>query len=282
MQVFLECLPCMLNGALEAAKMTTDDAAVHRQIITEVLDILQNYQSYQNAPEITREFQRIVKARTGNTDPYAAIKQRDMDSALRMLPALERLLLEKGNSLYWTLKAAATGNVLDSAIGLTIAMGQLDTEFETLFAVCDLDALREKLQTAKTLMVIGDNTGETVFDGLLLGHFPQLERIYAVRHAPVLNDATMDEAVAAGLDQYAEIISTGCDVPGVLLSECSEEFLSRFYGADIVVAKGQGNYETLSESPRDIFYLLKAKCPVIARVLGVDLNDYVFRYRARP
>ena len=278
MEVFLECLPCMLKGALEAAQMATDDAAVRRQIMADALGVLQNYATYQNAPDIARRFQRIVKARTGNTDPYAAIKRRDLQKALDLLPQVRQTVETAGDPLYAALKAAATGNVLDSAVSLDYDISLFDAELQTPFAVCDQAALVEKLQTAESLLLIGDNTGETVFDALLLQRFPNLKLTYAVRSAPALNDTTLAEAVASGLDQYAEIISTGCDVPGVLLEECSEEFLSCFYGADIVISKGQGNYETLSECPRDIFCLLKAKCPVIARVLGVALNDFVFQY----
>ena len=278
MEVFLDCLPCVLRGALEAAKMSTDDEGLQREIMQDAIGVLSRYETYQNAPEIAREFQRIVKARTGKQDPYTAVKQRDLATALRLLPALTQRVLSRDDTLYWALKAAATGNVLDAAIGLTIDMSRFDTEFETPFAVCDIQPLKAKLETAKTLLVIGDNTGETVFDGLLLSQFPDLQLTYAVRDQPVLNDATIAEAVASGLDRYANIISTGCDVPGVKLSECSEEFLKIFHSADIVIAKGQGNYETLSEPPRDLFYLLKAKCPVIARVLNVKLHDFVFRY----
>ncbi|MBE0600427.1 MAG: DUF89 family protein [Firmicutes bacterium] len=224
--------------------------------------------------------QHIVTERTGNGDPYAAVKRRDMQTALALLPELEALLSQKDDRVYWALKAAATGNVLDSAVGLSVDIGCFGAEFETPFAVCDIDAFTDKLKTAKTMLVIGDNTGETVFDGLLLKQFPSLRIRYAVRHAPVLNDATLEIAKESGLAAYADILSTGCGVPGVLLHECSEEFLTVFHHADIVISKGQGNYETLSDSPRDLFFLLKAKCPVIARTLGVRLNDFVFRYGA--
>ena len=102
---------------------------------------------------------------------------------------------------------------------------------------------------------------------------------YAVRSAPVLNDATAAEALASGVGEVARVVSTGCDMPGVLLAESSDEFLDLVQNADIVISKGQGNYETLSDCPRDVFFLLKAKCPVIARSLGVELNAYVFRHR---
>ena len=282
MKVFLECLPCALRQVLEASKMATDDPAEQSAIMRDAIELLRRYDSFPNSPAIAREIHRIVKARTGCADPYAAVKQRDLDTALRLLPMLKQRAAGREDPLYWGLKAAATGNVLDSAITANYNHHRFDEEFDRPFALCDLPALRERLQTAKSLMIIGDNTGETVFDCLLLRQFPHLRLTYAVRSAPAINDATEAEARASGIEAYAEILSTGCDVPGVLLDECSDAFLERFYGADIVISKGQGNLETLSDAPRDLFFLLKAKCPVIAGLLGVELNDYVFRYQPGP
>jgi hypothetical protein len=222
---------------------------------------------------------RIVKKQTGNADPYGQIKQIDLQMALRLYPKLKLLVESKEDRLYWGLKAGALGNVLDSAIcfGYDIE-GNMEEELDKPFAVCDAYSLQQRLKTAKSLLVIGDNTGETVFDCLLLQQLPNLALTYAVRSAPILNDATIQDAQASGLGQYASIVSTGCDAPGVLLNECSEAFLDIFYGADIVISKGQGNYETLSDCDRDIYFLLKAKCPVIADLLDVSLNEFVFKF----
>ena len=280
MRVYLDCLPCILRQVLEASKMATDNADARDQIMEEAIKVLQGYHKFQNPPEIAREMHRIVKAHTGSADPYEPIKQRDLQNALRLLPQVRREVENKEDSLYWALKAAAAGNAMDSAITTDYDINRFDAEFEAPFAICDKPALIEKLQTAKSLLLIGDNTGETVFDGLLLSQFPQLKLTYAVRGAPVLNDTTADEAIASGIDQYADILPTGSDVPGVKLDECSDAFLSRFFGADIVISKGQGNFETLSDCPRDIFFLLKVKCPVVAHLLDVGLHGYVFKYRA--
>jgi damage-control phosphatase, subfamily I len=279
MKVFLECLPCLLRQVLDATKTATDDADLRNTIMTEALEMLRGYGSFPNAPTVARGMQRLIKAHTGNADPYAAIKQSDLALALRLLPDVRQQVESRDDSLYWALKAAATGNLLDCAAGTRFDAERFTAEFETLFAVCDDAAFRERLQTAQTLLVIGDNAGETVFDGLLLSQFPHLRRTYAVRSAPAINDATAADALASGLDAYADILPTGCDAPGVLLSECSETFLERFYASDIVISKGQGNLETLSDCPREIFFLLKAKCPAVAGLLGVDLYAYVFRHR---
>lgn len=147
-----------------------------------------------------------------------------------------------------------------------------------LFALCDVRIFDQQLETARSLLIIGDNAGETVFDRVLIEKLSYLSITYAVRSAPIINDATIDDVHSSGLDQSVHIISTGCDVPGVILGECSKSFLDIFYNANIAISKGQGNYETLSDCDRPICFLLKAKCPVLSKLLGVDLQDYVFKY----
>lgn len=280
MEILLDCLPCMLRQVLEAARMSTDDTELNRNIMDEAISVLSQYKSFRSSPEVAREMHRIVKAQTGNLDPYRQIKRNDLQMALSIYPKLEQLVESKEDSLYWALKLGAIGNVLDSAIciGYDIEVN-MDKELEKTFAVCDAATLNRQLETAKSLLVIGDNTGETVFDCLLLKQLPHLDLTYAARSAPIINDATIDEAQASGLGQYARIISTGCDAPGVLLDECSEEFLDIFYRADIVISKGQGNFEALSDCDRDIYFLLKAKCPVLAGQMNVGLNEYIFKYK---
>ncbi len=279
MEVFLDCLPCMLRQVVEASRTATDNGDTRQEIMKEALGALRRFHEYPNAPVIAREMHRIVKAHTGCGDPYAEAKRHDLRTAQALMPELRRRLQGKEDKLYWTLKAAATGNVLDSAVHPADGAHRLDDEFEIPFAVCDMAALTEKLKTAESLLVIGDNTGETVFDCLLLHELKHLHPVYAVRSAPILNDATAEDALASGVGEYAKIVSTGCDIPGVALPECGKEFSELFHGADIVISKGQGNYETLSDCPRDVFFLLKAKCPVIAKSLGVPLASYVFKYQ---
>jgi uncharacterized protein with ATP-grasp and redox domains len=222
---------------------------------------------------------KIVKKTTGVEDPYKTVKQRDMQTALKLLPMLKRFVSGKQDRLYWALKAAATGNVLDSSICSNIDFeAVVETELNRRFSLCDMDTLEQRLKESHSLLIIADNAGETVFDRVLLEELPSLEVTYDVRSAPILNDAMIKDACDSGLDKYARIISTGCDIPGTNLDECNEYFLDVFYSADIVISKGQGNFETLSDCDRDIFFLLKAKCPVLSRLLEVRLNDYVLSY----
>ncbi len=278
MEIYLDCLPCILRQVLEASRISTDKIELHNEIIGEAIGVLSKYKSYKNPPEVGRDMHRIVKDKTGVTDPYYQIKQRDIQTALKLYPELKKYTAGK-DFLYWALKVAATGNVLDSGIYYNYGIEKvLDTEVKQPFAVCDIKLFKKKLKIAKSILIIGDNAGETVFDRVLMGFLWNYKITYAVKGAPIINDATTEDAHASGLDQYARIITTGSDVPGVKLEECSDIFLDCFYNADIVISKGQGNYETLSDCDRNIFFLLKAKCPVVAGLLGVELNAYVFKY----
>lgn len=280
MQIYLDCLPCMTRQVLEASRMSTDNEMLQGSIMEEAIGVLSGYKSFKNAPEICREMHNIVKEQTGVIDPYSEIKQRDLQTALSLYPKLKQSVQNKQDRLYWALKAAATGNVIDSAVSCGYDIEKsIESELGRPFAVCDIAQFERQLEKTKSILVIGDNTGETVFDCLLLEELSDFDLTYAVRSAPILNDATIGDAQASGIGQYAKIISTGCDVPGVLIDQCDEAFMDIFYGADIVISKGQGNYESLSNCDRDIYFLLKAKCPVLSGLLGVGLNEYVFKYK---
>jgi len=144
------------------------------------------------------------------------------------------------------------------------------------FALSDFHHFQKHLSKAKTILYIGDNAGESVFDRLLIETMNK-KTFYAVREVPVINDVTKLDALESGLDQVSEIISSGSHAPGTMLNGCSSKFNELFKKADMVISKGQGNYEGLSDERRSIFFLLKAKCPVIAQHLGVTENDIVLK-----
>ncbi|EQB22699.1 hypothetical protein UNSWDHB_3013 [Dehalobacter sp. UNSWDHB] len=279
MEIFLDCLPCVLRQVLEASRMATVKTELQEKIMEESIRILADYKRYGCSPEMGRAVHRTVKNITGILDPYEKIKERDIKAAKRISPFLERFLQQKQNTLYWALKIAATGNIIDSAINNNLNIENcIEKELEKEFSIYDIEAFENKLQTAKSLLIIGDNAGETVFDRVLAKHLSHLNITYAVRSEPIINDATAKEAFDSGLGKYAEIVSTGCNIPGAVLQECSEEFIDILNNADLVISKGQGNYEALSDCGKKIFFLLKAKCPVISEKLNVSLNDYVFKY----
>jgi hypothetical protein len=150
----------------------------------------------------------------------------------------------------------------------------LNAEFE----ICDIGILEEKLQKSQKVLIIGDNAGETVFDTYLARYFSDKKVVYAVRSEPVINDATMKDASNSGLEEHAVIVSSGCGAPGLITGEASPGFINILNESDVIIAKGQGNFEALSDSGVDVFYLLKVKCPMIARRLGTGVQSYAFAH----
>lgn len=280
MKLYLECLPCNLRQVLEASKMSGCNEEQQKEVMKDAVKILENYEDYRTAPEIARAMQKIVNDKTGIEDAYVEIKKADIATAKRILPTIKEIIDTKEDKLYWSLKAAAIGNVLDSAIvQQTSIEDNIKTEIQKDFAVNDYDKFKEKLKGAKTILIISDNCGETVLDTVMMEHLPKdAKLIYATRNIPVINDATIQDAIDSGVDKYATIMSSGSNFPGTVLKGCSKEFLDIFESADVVISKGQGNFETLSECGREIFFILKAKCPVVARLLDVEVSSYIFKF----
>lgn len=280
MQIYLECLPCNLRQVLEASRMAKCDEQSQKEIMREAIEVLCNYEKYETSPEIARDMHKIVNHKSGICDSYVDVKKKDLETAKRLLPTLKCLVSHKKDKLYWALKAAAVGNVLDSAIIQESGIEEnLNSEFEKEFAVSDYELFREKLKDAKKILIICDNCGETVFDTVMMENLPKdAEITYATRNIPIINDATIEDAKASGVEEFATIISSGSNYPGTVLKKCNKEFLDIFNTADVIISKGQGNFETMSECGRGIFFLLKAKCKVVADLLDVPLSSYVFKF----
>lgn len=279
MELFFDCIPCLMKQALEAARAVTDDVKMHDEVLSETIQLLTDYKRFRNSPDLAREIHKIVKRTTGQKDPYLNIKTRDLEAAKSVYPYLKEFMKNKENDLYWALKVAATGNNIDAAIYKNVDMKNcVENELKKDFSICDIDVMKKKIENATNILIIGDNSGETIFDKVMIESFPKVKITYAVRHEAIINDVTVKEAVASGLDQISSVVSTGCSAPGTILDECSEEFIDIYYNSDIIISKGQDNYEALSEEKGNLFFLLKAKCPMISNKLKVNLNDYVFKY----
>lgn len=283
MELVLDCLPCLLRQSLEAARMATEDEAVQGAIMDEAMQVLVSHRTYGCAPELAFAIHAIVRQRTGQEDPYQEVKARDVAAALRLEPLIRRFVAGGPDVLLRALKAAATGNVMDSAL-----YGDLDIEAcvaEELgrpFAVADLEPFEADLHNARIVLIVGDNAGEAVFDKVLAEELSRhCDVLFAVRDRAIINDVTAREAHTVGIDAHATVVSTGCAAPGAILDSCSAEFRALFDRADIVISKGQGNFEALSSAQRRVYFLLKAKCPRIADALGVVVGDYVMRLNSR-
>lgn len=279
MQLFLDCLPCLCRQALEAARLVTDDEDTQARILDDALCTLAQHGNYPSAPRLAQDIHALIKRNTGRDDPYGEIKIRDVDAALRLEPLLARFVGSGPHSLFRALKVSATGNLMDAALYVDLDIEAcIEAELERPFAHCDLELLNAELSNPGTVLIVGDNAGEAVFDKLLIRQLAQRhEVVFAVRAEPIINDVTVTDAQRAGVATIARIVSTGCGAPGLILDSSSDEFRALFEGADVVISKGQGNFEALSDSPRPVYFLLKAKCAKVADALGVQVGDYVLK-----
>ena len=280
MRTFFECIPCFLRQALDAVRHVTQDEAVHERVLRQVLRAAADMDLRRSPPVMGQQVHRLIRDLTWAADPYRQAKERSNRLALTILAELEGRVEGSADPFETAVRLAIAGNVIDLGVkGGLDASDVHEAVRQALEAPLDGDLrpFRDAVARAIHVLYLADNAGEIVFDRLLIERLPRERTTVAVRGAPVLNDATMDDAEAAGLTGLVEVVANGSDAPGTVLEDCSDRFRQLFDAADLVIAKGQGNYETLSDVPKDVFFLLKAKCPVIAEDLGCRVGDLVLR-----
>ncbi len=244
----------------------------------ETLENLSRFDYGHAPPLMAMEMYAQIRERSGILDPYAEIKRHYTELAVQFLPQLKTLTRESGDAFDTALRIALAGNIIDFGAGGRDGLDVEATIRRALEAQLSIDhthALRERLERARSVLYLCDNAGEIVLDRIFIEVIGPEKVICAVRDKPVINDATLADAHKAGLDTLCRVISSGSPAPGTPLQHCTEEFLALYHSADLVISKGQGNFETLSQADRDIFFLLIAKCPVISREIGVALGSFV-------
>ncbi|VAW29837.1 DUF89 protein CxxC subfamily, partial [hydrothermal vent metagenome] len=271
------CLPCFVEQALRAARIATNDEKLIKNVLNEVGCMIQETPMENTPAESgTRVYGKISKI-TGVADPYREIKQRHIAEAKALLPELETMVAASEDPLLTAVRLAIAGNVIDLGINKTFDLvSDIRKILSQDFALFDYNAFKRELAKAKTILYLGDNAGESVFDKLLIQQFHKPVK-YAVRTRPIINDVTMKEALDSGLDEVAELIDSGSPAPGIIMRYATPDFREIYQNAELVISKGQGNYEGLSDEKRTIFFLLKAKCPVIARDIGIKEGDIVLK-----
>jgi len=275
MKAYLDCYPCFFIQTLKTSRMITSDEREILQILNEVSSSIPKIPFGATPAEIGREVYRIISQKTGVEDPYREVKERCIHQALSLYPELKKLISSSKDRLMTAVRLSIAGNVIDFGANADFDLKRdIETILSQDFSINHYQKFCELLEKARKILYLADNAGETVFDRLLI---EELHRpvIYAVREKPIINDATREDALLSGIDKVTEIISSGCDAPGIILKFCSDDFLKVYRSADMIISKGQGNYEGLSDENRPIFFLLKAKCQVIARDIGVEEGSII-------
>jgi len=222
---------------------------------------------------------RLIRRLAGDTDPYREAKQRFNQAALALYPELKRQVGCSPHPFETALRLSIAGNIIDLGVNADLKVEAMEAAvheaLEATLVEEEVEQLAERVQNAESICFVADNAGEIVFDRLLVEELPTERTTVVVRGAPVLNDATLEDARAVGLTEVVRVIDNGSDAPGTLLDDCSEQVRRLLACSDLVIAKGQGNYETLSQLGERVFFLLRAKCPVIARDIGCAVGALV-------
>jgi uncharacterized protein with ATP-grasp and redox domains len=277
LHTYLDCFPCFFDQALRAGRIATDDEQKIKRLLDEVGMMIKDIQPDSTPPETGRLIYQKVKKITGKSDPYREIKRENTAKALTLYPSLKRKVEAASDRLLAAIRLAIAGNVMDFGASQDFDIeAEINEVFKRSFAIADCDAFRDHLDKTQQILFIADNAGECVFDRLLIEEMKK-PVTYAVRGAPVVNDATYEDALQAGIHKVALIMPSGTDAPGTILATCSREFRQIYDRSTFVISKGQGNYEALSAEKQPIFFLLKAKCRVIAKDIGINQGDMILK-----
>ena len=274
----LECLHCALNQVIHTTEVARAPEPLRRELMQRALKLLAEGDVNRNNCIQIEQVYRMVAEGLGDADPYRETRLFFDREMLRLLPQLRKHIAQSEDPLRAAVRAAIAGNLIDLAalggeVTLERAMQKVEAvEREGLY-FDDCDGLDAALKSARTVLVLGDNCGEIAMDRLLIETirrlYPQIEVKYSVRGSAVVNDVTYEDAAAVGMDEVAEVIDNGDCLLTTLLCRASEDFRREFYAADVVIAKGMGNYEGLYNCDQgNIWFMMIAKCSVIARMSG--------------
>jgi len=274
----LDCIPCLVRQALETARFVSPNEDIHLKVMRRVLRLTADMDMSDSPPAVARQIHSHLRDITGVDDPYLQAKQRFNRMALDMLPELYQRLKTAADPFALAVRLAIAGNVIDMGV-----YGDLTPEqARDSISVClqepfcgDIAALKQAIDRAGSILYLTDNAGEIAFDRLLVEQLPRERVTLAVKGGPVINDAVLADAREVGLPDLVTVIDNGARVPGTILPACSPAFRRTFEQADLIIAKGQGNFESLSDVQAPIFFLFKVKCRVIADHVGLATGTHL-------
>lgn len=283
MKANLDCIPCFQRQALQAVRFITEDQKIQERVLRKVIKALEKADWKQTPPQIARIVHQIVKEETHEHDPYSTVKKEYNDIALKLYPSMKEMIDKSENPLFTAIRIAIAGNIIDfGAMSSFDLQDTIQTVLKTPLKINSFSKLIDALSKSRVLTYLGDNSGEIVFDKLLIETILENYKIeqvqFAVKGAPIINDATIEDAEYVSLSSLPNIkfLKIGIGIPGTGLERWDEKFLDIIKESDVTISKGQGNYEALSDQG-NIYFLLLAKCPVVARDLGVEMGDIVLK-----
>ena len=303
MKTYLDCIPCFFRQALEGSQIVHASPKQQKQIIDEFAKRIPKISLQSSPPEIARFGYAFLKKISPNGDPYKNIKQKNNRCALRLLGKLKNKVNRSKDRLLTAVELAIAGNIIDFGVNPvreSFSNGvknnlNVKAELKKILAeenkvihkksIFHYSEFRHALKGAKNILYLADNAGEVVFDRVLVEEIKKQylnkDIYYAVKAKPIINDALLEDAKVCGIDKVARVISNGTDAPGTILALCSKEFKQIYKSADLIISKGQGNFESLSNEKRPIFFLFMVKCPVVAKETGCKMGNIVLFYNLK-
>ncbi|MBU0960116.1 MAG: DUF89 family protein [Proteobacteria bacterium] len=274
MKTALECLPCYLRQTLQVARISTADPTLQLTALRRVAELTSAMDMERTPPENSVSVYRAIAEITGCQDPYLQVKEQSNEKALSLLPDLRLEVERAADPLALALRLAIGGNIIDYG-----AMHSFDVDKAMeccLSAPFVIDDSQQLLQRVRRLggggrvLYLADNAGEIVYDSLVVEALVHqgCEVTVVVKSGPIINDALLADAHACGLEKSVRILENGTACPGTPLDICSRELIQAFNQADLIISKGQGNFETLSEAEAEIYFLLTVKCSVVGAHLA--------------
>ncbi len=278
----LDCIACAVKQILNTARVATDDHELHKKVLREVMAYLLKSDWEDSPADVSTGAYHLLHRITQNPDPYKEMKREQNKNALRLLPDMYRMIEQSEDKLHTAAKLAVVGNIIDCGIrqdhDITF---ELESGMKLDMAVDEFEEFRRMLQDAERVFYACDNAGEIVFDRLFMEQIkaakPHIDLIACVRGGLILNDVTREDAEVVGIHNIARLVDTGLAAIGIPLDKISTELRSLMEQSDIIISKGQGNFETLDELTNGkVFFILRAKCDLIAAKFNVPLNAIVF------
>jgi hypothetical protein len=281
MKLYLDCYPCILNQAITACRTAGISEPDQKEIFKEILQLLVRANPENPPIDLVADVHALIKGKTGIEDLYLKQKHEGTQAALALSVHAKEIIDLSPDPFDTAVRMSIAGNIIDFGVNDSYDLSaEIERVITQPYAINHLEYLREDLRKGSRILFLSDNAGETVFDRLLIETIGK-EVVYAVKEKPILNDALQADAIEAGLDRVAKIVSSGVDSPGTLLSRASEDFLQIYYAADVIIAKGQGNFEALSGQSENIYFLFQTKCQTLARTIGTSVGGMIVKNARR-
>lgn len=279
MKVHLDCYPCFLKQTIIALRLGTKDVARREHILRCILNGIGKVDTSKTPAHATTFLHREIRNLLGE-DPFKGIKSEYNQIALSLYPLLKKQVETNPEPLRTASRLAIAGNVIDFGIFTSVDIeGTVERALTGNITADDYPSFKNDISQADNILYLLDNAGEIVFDRVLIETLISLgKKVTAVvKGSAVINDSTIQDAIETQLTEVCEVIDNGSDAVGTILEWTSEDFQDTFKNATLIISKGQGNFETLLDSKKRIFFLFQSKCDVVSKGLGLSKGSMLLK-----